>query len=138
MSNAKTTPTPNPQWFIMSPMAPFVRGPKPFKRAPEKHDPSTKTIPDDSFTIEELFNRVRKGAPLPNGIERPIAFGDSPNHNDLDMGRISSLDLSEVKDLLQRVKTTSAYLGERKQALELAEKQAQAPQNNQFPGSPTP
>lgn len=111
---------PLPQWVILSPMARWATGPKPFSRAAEKHDPTTRTIPDDSFTIFDLFTRYQKGQPMPLGIERPIAYGDNPSHNDLDMSRISQMDLAEVHDLKKRVSDTFQALTARQKALDAA------------------
>jgi hypothetical protein len=99
------------------PLAPFTRGPQPFQRSPEPVDKSTRTIPDDSFSIRELYDRYQKGAPLPLGIERPIRYSENPEHSDLDMGRISRLDLAETSDLTKRVKDTLIALKARQEAL---------------------
>jgi hypothetical protein len=119
---------PIPQWVIVSPMARWAQGPKPFSRQAEPHDPSSRTIPDDSFTIVELFERYRKGAPMPLGLERPITYGEGQTHSDLDLSRISRLDISEVRDLVTRVRNTADALQARKQALEAdaAQKKADA------------
>lgn len=116
MSNTKSTSNPSP--VLIMPFAPWSRGPKPFNREAEKHDPSTRTIPDDSFTIQELFERYKKGQPMPLGIERPISYGDGPTHNDLDLSRIARMDLSEIRDLSKRVSDTAHALRARKEALE--------------------
>lgn len=98
----------------------FNPKPKRFNRKPEKEDTSSRTIPDDSFTIKELFERYQKGAPLPLGLERPVSYSENPSHNDLDLGRISRLDLAEVSDLKKRVTDTLYFLNERKTTLEKA------------------
>lgn len=123
---------PIPQWVILSPMAKWASGPHPFQRKPEPHDPSSRTIPDDSFTIVDLFERYKKGAPMPLGLERPITYGDGPTHSDLDLSRISRLDLTEVRDLATRVANTATALTARKQALEAeaARRKAEASEAN--------
>ncbi|AXH77751.1 MAG: hypothetical protein [Microviridae sp.] len=118
MKTQPTTQQTIPQFVILSPMAPWCQGPKRFERKAEKYDPTSRTIPDDSFTIKELFDRYQKGAPLPLGLERPISYGDSPTHNDLDLGRIGQMDLTEVQDLKKRVSDTLHFLREQEKALQ--------------------
>lgn len=111
----------NPEFVMLTPMSRFSVGPKPFKRTPEKLDQRSRTIPDDSFTIAELFNRLHNGAPLPLGLDRPISYGEEPTHNDLDLSRISRLDLTEVNDLKNRVSDTLFHLNERQTSLKQAQ-----------------
>jgi hypothetical protein len=134
-NNSKQLPT--PQWVILSPMARWAQGPRAFTRQPEPHDPSTRTIPDDSFTIVELFERYKKGAPMPLGLERPISYGDGQTHNDLDLSRISRLDLVEVRDLATRVASTAEALQSRKAQLEAEAAQRKADNDNQATPAPT-
>lgn len=103
----------------------FNPKPKPFNRKAEILDPLSRTIPDDSFTIKELFERFQKGAPLPLGLERPISYSEDPSHNDLDLGRISRMDLVEVHDYKKRISDTLFYLNERKASLDKAQNDAQ-------------
>lgn len=110
--------------------------PKRFNRKPEKVDTSSRTIPDDSFTIKELFERYQKGAPLPLGLERPVSYSEDPTHNDLDLGRISRLDLAEVSDMKKRVSDTLYFLNERKTTLEKAENDAKTTNTAQNEGNP--
>lgn len=114
---SKDKQLPFPQMVILSPMAKWATGPGKFSRTPEPHDPSTRTIPDDSFTIVELFERYKSGQPMPLGLERPISYSDGPTHSDLDLSRISRLDLVEVRDLVTRVNATANALQARQQAL---------------------
>lgn len=116
-----------PQMVLLAPGAKFCQGPNPFVRKASVHDPSSRTIPDESFTISELHDRYRRGAPLPLGLERPISFGDDPTHNDLDLGRIQRMDLSEISDITKRLNDSIHFLNERKadieaQKLELSKK----------------
>lgn len=102
-----------------------------FSRTPEKVDSASRTIPDDSFTIKELFERLQNGAPLPLGLERPIRFSDDPTHEDLDLSKIQAMDLAEVQDYKKRVSDTLHFLTERKTSLEKAELEALAAQKAQ-------
>lgn len=111
---------------MLAPVAKWIKGPNYTPRTPEKVSSLSKTIPDDSFTIGELFARYKSGAPLPNGLDRPISYSDNPTHNDLDLGRIGLLDLAEVSDLKKRVSDTLHFLNERKTNLENAEIEALA------------
>lgn len=114
----KTNSAPAPLFTILSPCARWAAGPKPFERKAEALDYVTdKTIPDDSFTIAELFNRYRRGEPMPQGLERPATYGDTPSHRDLDLGAISRLDLSEVNALLKSSRTQTEALQARQKAL---------------------
>lgn len=96
----------------------------PFIRSAEQVSSESKTIPDDSFTIKELFDRIQKGSPIPLGIERPISYSQDPSHNDLDLSRISRLDISEVYDLKKRVSDTLYHLQDRQRTLETPVKAA--------------
>lgn len=75
----------------------IVRSIYSFARKGEKNDGTSRTIPDDSFTIEELFNRYRQGAPLPLGLERAANYHEEPNHEDFDMEKLRRMDLTELQ-----------------------------------------
>lgn len=106
-----------PPMVLLTPCAKWTQGPAKFVRMPEVLTSDSRTIPDDTFTVKELFDRARAGIPFPLGLERPISYSEDPSHNDLDLGRISRLDLSELADLKQRVANTLSALTERQQAL---------------------
>lgn len=118
MSNTKQIST--PQWVMLSPLAKYVRGPQGHKRQAEQVSSESRTIPDDSFSIYDLFNRFQKGQPLPLGLERPIRFEDQPSHDDLDFESIKRMDLTVVHDYRKRVSDTLYFLGERQKELEKA------------------
>lgn len=116
-SKQPTTPT----WVMLSPIAKWVKGPRGHIRIAEKVSSESRTIPDDSFSIYELFNRFKKGQPLPLGLERPINYSDSPSHDDLDLESIRRMDLTTVSDYQKRVSDTLYFLGERQKALQTAQ-----------------
>lgn len=92
-----------------------------FKREAEPHDPKSYTIPDDSFTIAELFTRMSTGRPMPGGIDKNPLFTESPTHADLDMEKIKHLDLTELAQVRQRVLNHVDALNLQRSELEKAE-----------------
>lgn len=117
----KTQSSNTPTFVILSPCARWATGPKPFDRLGEALDYKTdKTISDDSFTIAELFNRYRRGEPMPQGLERSVSFSSDPSHGDPDTGRISRMDITEVNALLKSVRTQSEALQARQKVLTAA------------------
>jgi len=89
-----------------------------FDRKPEKVDPTSYTIPDDSYTIEDLFLRNQKGAPLPIGLDRSITYGDEPSHTDPDLSYVQRLDPVDLQNVLDRTTALQASLQERLKALQ--------------------
>lgn len=114
MKQAPTTPTP---MVILAPCAKWVKGPNPPKRKGEKLTSDSRTIPNDSFSVKELFDRAKAGIPMPLGLERPISYSNGTSHDDLDLDRVRRLDLTEIADLKQRVSNTLTALTERQTAL---------------------
>lgn len=107
-----------------------------FTRSAERVSSESRTIPDDSFTIGELFARFSKGAPLPMGIERPVSYGDSPAHADLSFEAIQRMDLVEIHDLKKRVGDTLQAIQGRQKALEAPQAPPNDPNAQQAPNGP--
>lgn len=101
------------------------------EREAEKTSSKSFTIPDDSFTIGDLFTRMQSGGMLPVGIERQVIYDEDPLHGDLAISSISRMDVTEVAAHRDRILFKIGQLDDRqktlkaqKEALEEAEKLA--------------
>lgn len=117
------------QAVFLTPMAAWATGPKKFSRKSEELDYKTdKTIPNEAFSIVELFNRYRSGQPMPQGIERPVTYGGQDvTHKDFDLGRIRQMDLAEVNMLTRITTENMKALEARREALK-AQKEPVTPE----------
>lgn len=106
---------------FIAPTSVWAKGPKPFSREPERVPSTSRTIPDDSFTVADLFYRVQRNQPLPHGLERPTSYGEQVSHADLDISKLSHLDLTQINHLKQLNLQQQKSLEERHQALSAAE-----------------
>lgn len=90
------------------------------------------TIPDQSFTIEEIYRRFAQGRPM--NIERePIYDGDVmlPQWQKLDLAERETLlqDINSRVKFLQNDYTTLKAQSDAKKAQQLKQQQAQPPKN---------
>lgn len=69
-----------------------------FKREAEKHSQISMTIPNDSYSISDLFNRAQNGI-LPDNIRRQTAYDSDPSHTDHDLSKLKHADLSTLHTL---------------------------------------
>ena len=82
----------------------------------------SETIPDDSYTIAELLAKFQAGIPLNQrqGYFDENEEGDEADHDNVDLEKFSTLDISEQAELLAEARENIMSDREKK----LAEKQA--------------
>lgn len=100
-----------------------TKGPKIYRtiynhtREPEKVSSESQTIPDDSFTIAELFRRNQIGAPVPV-LARPVTWTEDPKHSDIDMSAITRMDLVDLTATRERLSAHVEKINARRAELE--------------------
>ena len=85
------------------------------------------TVPGESYTIQELFQRSQSGIDLP---VRNQYYGDDSSLDDHDLEKINSLDLVEQEIALQQA---SQVIEKAKQKKEPATQKAEAGENDAQP-----
>lgn len=99
------------------------------------------TLPDQSYTVKELFQRFRKGLPIKASQSEPIWAGEE---NEVDLEKVSRMSRMDKADLSAELAEQNAaqeeqILSEKKQRAEERKKKAQQQQqqNPPEPGAKT-
>lgn len=84
----------------------------------------TQTKPNESYTIRELVNRMRKGQFVGEIIDG--VYVENMTHDDVDLGKLKNLDLAELDEFAsyagQRVQELKAKIEEKNQSEAEAER----------------
>lgn len=100
---------------------------KPLKRDWGKSE----TLPDQNYTVKELFQRFAKGLPVQASRQQPIYLGED---NDIDLEKVNKLSIMEKADLSDELAAKAADIdqhltdkkAERSEARAKAEAEKQA------------
>lgn len=82
--------------------ATYEQGPHSFERV----DASSETVQGESYTIRELYERVKRMNDP--DIERPVIFLETEDYDAVDFGQLRRLDLVDQEEYLRRVKKQHA------------------------------